>query len=147
MGEFSLGQFFEALFKYGKDYGFTLWHFMGLAVLGIILWIGSKVAAGAGKAVQGAQNVYIKMIEDLQKKADADRADQEARVESLRQQLLQARGDLAAQTAELDAANQKLLEASREAARLRQQLAMTTNNQPHEGGPHAAPQLPPAAAT
>lgn len=103
MGDFSLGTFFEALFKYGKEYGLTLWHFLGLALLGLILWVGSKVAAGAGKAVQGAQGVYVKMIEDLQKKADDDRRDQEARVESLRMQLQQVRGDLSSVTAELDA--------------------------------------------
>lgn len=143
MGDFSLGAFFEALFKYGKDYGFTLWHFMGLAVLGVILWIGSKVASGAGRAVQGAQNVYIKMIEDLQKKADADRADQEARVDSLRQQLQQTRGDVQALTTELDAANAALLAAKRENARLQALLP----NQPHDGGANApaSPEPSPAA--
>lgn len=122
MGDFSLGNFFEALFKYGKDYGFTLWHFMGLAVLGIILWIGSKVAAGAGKAVTGAQSVYVAMIDDLQKKADKDRADQEARVQSLRAQLTEAR-------AELDAANNQLVDKTRQCTQLQQKLAALDNSE------------------
>lgn len=93
MGGFSLGDFFEALFKYGKDYGLGLWHFLGLGLVGLFLWVGSRVARGAGKAVAGAQNVYLKMIEDLQVKADRDRADQEARVAQLRAQLMQTRED------------------------------------------------------
>lgn len=136
---FSLLAFFEALFKHGKEYGFTTWHFMGLAVLGVVLWVGSKVASGAGKAVQGAQSVYVKMIEDLQKKAEADRADQEARVNSLRHQLEQARGDLSTLTRELDAAHARLVIVTREAAMLRQQLHQTPTPEAHEGAPNAAP--------
>lgn len=123
MSDFSLGAFFEALFKYGKDYGFTLWHFIGFGALGIILWVGSKVATGAGKAVQGAQSVYVKMIADLQSKADADRKDQEARVESLRLQLQQTRGDLQETTSELDRINAELLDYRQKLARANIELA------------------------
>lgn len=126
MSDFSLGDFFEALFKYGKEYGLTLWHFLAFGALGVILWVGSKIAAGAGKAVTGAQNVYVKMIEDLQKKADTDRVDQEARVASLREQLAQSRGDLMQATTELDTATAALLEARREVARLRGELSRFT---------------------
>lgn len=131
MNELPIGAFFEALFKYGKDYGFTLWHFLGFAILGIILWVGSRVAAGAGRAVQGAQNVYVKMIEDLQLKAEADRRDQEARVESLRQQLVLARSDVSELNGALDALHKKLIEERTNSARLARRLA---EFEPHDGG-------------
>lgn len=136
MGDFSIASFFEALFKYGKDYGLTLWHFLAFAVLGILLWVGSKVASGAGKAVQGAQSVYIKMIEDLQKKAEADRVDQEARVTMLREQLRQARGDLAEVQADLDVERTSKLAAQREASNLRLALVGLTS------GKDVIPELP-----
>lgn len=114
---------------------------MALGVMGLLLWVGTRIAQGAGKAVTGAQSVYIKMIEDLQKKADADRERQEARLAELDEKIARDKTYIAQLEADLEAARARSLQYARLLAEAQTGKAVPTAQ---DGAPNAAAEPGPA---